>query len=163
MEEVLGKIYCLFEGFFGQYLAEYLWGYNCQTGVYDGKILFNIIGIITIFISMVFVFAYYYLPLFLFNHPRSNRWWNWLIILLVSSTINFFIAAIWIRNDFLDGNIGDCLMYTRDEAGEIVAQLIYKNDCWMFGLTNFIFSAIVFFIGSIAFKWWSTNCKYSPF
>lgn len=163
MEEVLGKIYCLFEGFFGQYLAEYLWGYNCETGIYDRQILFNTIGGFTIFISLLFMFGYYLLPLYLFNHPRSNRWWNWLIILFVSGIVNFFIASIWIKNDFLDDRIGDCLMYTRDEAGEIVAQLIYKSDCWMFGLTNFIFSAVVFFIGSIAFKKLSTNCKYSPF
>ena len=163
MDEILGKIYCLFEGVFGQYLAEYLWGYNCQTGVYDGRILFNIIGVITIAVAVIFAFAYYRLPLYLFNQPRSNRWRNWVIILFVSGIINFFIASIWIKNDFLDGNIGDCLMYTRDEAGEIVAQLIYKSDCWMFGLTNFIFSAVVFFIGSMAFKWWSTNCKHSPF
>lgn len=163
MDEILGKIYCLFEGVFGQYLAEYLWGYNCQTGVYDGRILFNTIGIITISISLLFVLAYYYLPLLLFDHPRSNRWWNWVIILFVSSTINFFIASIWIKNDFLDGNIGDCLMYTRDEGGEIISQLIYKSDCWMFGLTNFIISIMVFVLGSLIFKWWSTNCKHSPF
>lgn len=163
MEEILGKIYCLVEDLFGQYLAEYLWGYNCQTGGYDGQNLFNTFGIIAIFISLLFVLAYYYLPLFLFDHPRSNRWWNWLIILLVSSTVNFFIASIWIKNDFLDGKIGDCLMYTRDEAGEIVAQLIDKSDCWMFGLSNFFFSILPFLIWTLIFKWWSTNCKHSPF
>ena len=171
MDEILGKIYCLFEGVFGQYLAEYLWGYNCQTEVYDGQNLFNIIGLITIGVAFLFALAYYYLPLYFFNHPRSNRWWNWLIILFVSGIVNFFIASIWIKNDFLDGRIGDCLMYTRDEAGEIVAQLIYKSDSWMFGLANFIFSATVFFfcslvvllLGSWISNLGSTNCRYTPF
>lgn len=164
MSEFLGKIYCfLFEGLFGQNLAEYLWGYNCETEVYDGLNLFNTIGGNTIIISLLLVLAYYYLPLYFFNHPRSNRWWNWLFILFISGIGNLIIASIWINNHFLDGRIGDCLLYTRDEAGEIVAQLIYKSDFWMFGLANFIFSVGVFVLGSIVFKWWSTNCKYSPF
>ena len=171
MSEMLGKFYCLAEGLFGQYLAEYLWGYNCQTEVYDGQNLFNLIGVVTISITLIFALAYYYLPLYLFNHPRSNRWWNWLIILFVSSTINFFIASLLIKNHFLDGKIGDCLMYTSDEAEEIVAQLINKSDIWMFGLTNFFFSAGVFFIVSIGVliigsrisKCGSANCRYTPF
>lgn len=162
MGEILGKIYCVAEDLFGQNLAEYLWGYNCQTEVYDRHNLFNTFGIIAIVISLVLVVAYYYLPLFLFNHPRSNRWWNWSIILLVSSTINFFIASIWTQNDFLDGKIGDCLMYTRDEVGEIIAHLINRSDCWMFGLSNFIFSILPFIFWTLLFKWGSTNCKNSP-
>lgn len=163
MNELLGNIYCLLENWFGQDLAEYLWGYNCKTEVYDGLNLFNSIGVNTILISLLFVIAYYYIPIYFFNHPRTNRWWNWLIILVVSGLVNFFYASITIKNHFLDGRIGDCLMYTRDEAGEIVSQLIYKSDCWMFGLVNFIISILVFIIGTLLFKHWSTNCKYSPF
>jgi uncharacterized membrane protein YbhN (UPF0104 family) len=171
MEELLGNIYCWFESLFGQYLGEYLWGYNCQTGEYDGKNLFNSIGIITLGISLVFVLAYYYLPLFLFNHPRSNRWWNWLIILLIAGVFNFFIAYGWTINDFLNGDISDCLMYTRDAEGNIISQLIHKKDCWLFGLSNFLISAGFFLIVSIIVKLVSImfpalssrNCKYSPF
>ncbi len=163
MSEFLGKIYCLAESLFGQYLAEYLWGYNCQTEVYDGQNLFNTIGLITIGVAFLFALAYYYLPLYFFNHPRSNRWWNWLIILILSGIAVFFITSVSIQNHVLDGRIGDCLMYTRDEAGEIVAQLIYKSNCWMFGFINFIVFAVAFLVGSFAFKWGSTNCKHSPF
>ena len=160
--ELLGDIYCWFESLFGQFLAEYLWGYNCQTEIYDGKNLFNSIGIIAIVISLVFVLAYYYLPLFLFNHPRSNRWWNWLIILLIAGGINFFIAYGWTINDLLNGDIGDCLMYTRDSDGNIISQLIYKKDCWLFGLSNFFVSSMFFIVWSLIFKWRSRNCKHSP-
>lgn len=161
--ELLGNIYCWFESIFGQYLAEYLWGYNCQTGIYDSKNLFNSIGIITIGISFLLVLAYYYLPIFLFNHPRTNRWWNWLIILLIAGFINFFIAYGWTINDFLNGTIGDCLMYIRDSQGNIITQLIYKTDCWLFGLSNFFVTILFFIIWTLMLKWWSRNCKYSPF
>ena len=162
MEKFLGNIYCLFESLFGKNLGEYLWGYNCDTQVYDGNNLFNTIGLIAIVVSFVFVLAYYYLPVMLFNHPRSNRWWNWLIILLIAGGINFFIGYGWTINDFLNGNIGDCLMYTKDAQGNIISQLINKRDCWLFGLSN-LFVSTIFFIGwTIILKWGSRNCKHSP-
>lgn len=162
MEELLGNIYCWFESLFGQYLSEYLWGYDCQTQGYDCKNLFNSIGLITLGISFVFVLAYYYLPLFLFNHPRSNRWWNWLIILLFAGIISFFVAYGWTVNDFLNGDIGDCLMYTRDAEGNIISQLIFTTDCWLFGLSNFFVSTIFFIGWTLLLKWGSRNCKHSP-
>jgi len=162
MEEFLGKIYCWFDSLFGQNLAQHLWGYNCLTEVYDGKILFNSIGLITVIITLVFVLLYYYLPIPGLNHPRSNRWWNWLIILLVAGVINLFIGYAWTLHDFLSGNIGDCLMYTRDATGNIVSQLITKGDCWIFGMTNFIVSMLFFVLFSFIFKWKSRNCKHSP-
>lgn len=160
--EILGNIYSWFESFFGQNLAEYLWGYNCETQVYDNPNLFNSIGLITIGISFLFVLAYYYLPLPLFNHPRFNKWWNWLIILLFASVLNFFIAYAWTINDFLNGNIGDCLMYTRDEQGNIILQHIFESDCWLFGMSNFFVSTMFFIVWSFLFKWKSPNCKHSP-
>jgi len=162
MSKIFGEIYCWFESLFGQNLAEYLWGYNCETQGYDGKNLFYAIGLITFGLSLLFVLAYYYLPLWGFNHPRTNRWWNWLIILIITGVINFIIGVSWTINDLLNGNIGDCLMYTRDADGNVVSQLIFKSDCWMFGVTNFIVSALFFIILSFILKWKSRNCKYSP-
>jgi hypothetical protein len=161
MDEILGKIYCWFESIFGQNFGEYLWGYNCETQYYSGQNVFNSIGLITICISLVFLIAYYYLPLWGFNHPRTNRWWNWLIILLLTGVINLFIGYSWTINDFLNGNIGDCLMYTRDSDGNIISQLIFQKDCWLFGLSNFFVSAIFFIAFTYMFKWWSPNCKHS--
>lgn len=162
MEEILGNIYCLFESLFGQNLAEYLWGYNCNTQVYDGKNLFNSIGLLTIGIALAFVIVYYYVPVIGFNHPRTNRWWNWLMILLLAGIINLLIGYNWTMNDFLDGNIGDCLMYTKDSGGNIVSQLIFPSDCWFFGLSNFFVSTIFFVIWTAVLKWGSRNCKHSP-
>ena len=41
MGKIFGEIYCWFESLFGQDLAEYLWGYNCETQGYDSKNLFT--------------------------------------------------------------------------------------------------------------------------
>ena len=162
MDKILGKIYCWFESIFGQNFAEYLWGYDCETLVYSGKNLFNTIGLIAIGISLVFVIAYYYLPLWGFNHPRTNRWWNWIIILLIAGIINLFIGYGWTINDFLNGSIGDCLMYTRDPDGNIISQLIFQKDCWLFGLSNFFVTALFFAFWTLILKWKSRNCKNPP-
>ena len=120
MDEILGIVYCWFESLFGQYLGDYLWGLDCTTGYYDSKNLFNIIGLITIALSLLCILVYYYV----INHPRFSQWWHWLIVLIVSGIINLLIAYGWTVNDFLNGNIGDCLMYVRDENGDIVSHLL---------------------------------------
>jgi len=159
MGEILGRIYCVFEFLFGRYMGEYLWGYNCNTQTYDSSNIFNIVGVITIIASLAFVLLYYYG----INHTRFSQWWHWLIVLLFSSVLNLLIAYGWTINDFLNGEIGDCLKYLRDNEGNIQSQLIYENDCFMFGLSNFFISMIFFIIFSFMFKWWSRNCKHSPF
>ncbi|MDD2199556.1 MAG: hypothetical protein PHE08_07520 [Bacteroidales bacterium] len=161
MDEILGKIYNWFISIFGQDFGKYLWGYNCETQDFSGQNLYNSIGLITIGITLVFVIAYYYLPLWGFNHPRTNKWWHWLIMLLIVGVTNHFISYGWTINDFLNGNIGDCLMYTRDSDGNIISQLIFHKNCWLFGLSNFFVSAISFTVFSYIFKWWSPNCKHS--
>jgi hypothetical protein len=158
MDEILGTIYCWFESLFGKYLADHLWGYDCNTESFSAKIIFNQIGLITILISLALVLTYYYA----INHPRFHRWWHWSLILLLSGIINFFIAYGWTNFDFSNGIIGDCLMYMRDEEGDIISYLIVGSDCWMFGIVNFIVSAMFFILFSFIFKWGSRNCKYSP-
>ena len=160
MNEILPTIYSWFDSLFSSKLADYLWGYNCQTQLIDNDIVYNKIGLIALGISFLLVLAYYYWPL---NHPRFNRWWSWLIIFLSSSIINLFIGYAITYRDFSNGSIGDCLMYTRDQSGQIISHLIYESDCWMFGVSNFIVSAIFFIALTFIFKWGSRNAKYSPF
>jgi hypothetical protein len=160
MDEVLGNIYSWLESLYGLNFAEYLWGYNCITGGYSGPNLFNWIGSVTILISLSFVLVYYYVPLKYCNHPRTNRWWNWLIILAINGVISFFVAYSWTINDFLNGNIGQCLMYTTNDNGSVV-QLIFEENCLLFGIANFIIALLFFTAFTYIFKWWSPNCKYS--
>ncbi|MDR1897728.1 MAG: hypothetical protein LBR10_13150 [Prevotellaceae bacterium] len=159
MNEILGQIYCWFESLFSQNFAEYLWGYNCDTQQYDNPNMFNQVGLLSIVVSLICVLLYYYA----INHPRFSRWWHWLIVLIASGAINLFIGYGWTISDFRNGVIGDCLMYVRNEQGDIVNQLIYETDCWMFGVTNFIVSSGFFIIFSFALRWGSSNCRYSPF
>lgn len=161
--KIFETFYDWFKSFYGTKLGDFLVGYSCATGEVDGTNWMVVIGLITSIISFGFVVAYYYLPLRGFNHPRTNNWWNWLIIFAIPTIINFFIAAGITLTKLRSGEIGDCLVYEMDEDGNILYQLITEADCWSFGMATAILSAMVFILGTLAIKWWSRNNKYSPF
>jgi len=158
MDKILGIIYGWFETIYGSNLSEYLWGYNCDTQTYENPNLFNSIGLITLAIALLVVLLYYYG----FNHPRLNRAKHWFLFLGVAALINFLIAWQYLVSDFNVGKIQDCLIYVRDDSGDILAKLLYTDDFWKFGIVNAVVSAIAFTVFSFMFKWGSRNCKHSP-
>lgn len=159
MNDFFGEIYCWFETFFGQYLAEHLWGYNCDTQSYDLSNTFNPIGLVNVGITLLLVIVYYYA----INHPRFSKWKSWLLVLCIAAIIQLFIGYSWTANAYLNGEIGDCLMNSRNEDGEIINQLISISDCWGFGVANMFISIGFFVLFSFSLKWWSGHAKYSPF
>ena len=140
-------IYRWFISLFGSNLAEHLSGWDEVTGDYSKINIFSLVGIITLIITIVLCFAYYYL----INHPRFNRWWSWLIVLITAAVINFGIAFGLTFSDNLNDNISSD-----------IADISYFN-CLGFGFTNVIVSSLYFVIISLIIKWGSRNAKYSPF
>lgn len=158
MNEILGNIYCWFETLYAQNLADYLWGYDCATGQFTNANLYNTIGFYTIGISLLISLTYYIFV----DHPKLSKWWVWLGVLLINSTINLLLGHWITASKLLNGDIPQCLMYQVDSNGKIVSQLIYTSDCWGFGLSNFFVSAMFFVAFSFIVKWKSVACKYSP-
>lgn len=165
---MFSTIYSWFENWISMPLSQYLWGMNCEGG--DPLTNhFNWIGMLALGISLAFVIAYYYIPFYGLNHPRTNRWWNWLIILAIVGLINFFIAYGWSVNKLLNDEIPTCWVHGFD-AGEFVLdndgnpiELIKEKHCVIFGFVNLIISIAFYTIWSFILKWWSRNCKHSPF
>jgi hypothetical protein len=156
----MGTIYCWFEKLFGQDLAEHLWGWDMSTGDYTKANQFNILGLYLIFVTLFMVLLFYYL----INHPRFNRWWNWLIILLINAGLNFLYAWLITLSDLNSNSISDDLMYVRNvSTNEIVTQKVIDSNCIYFGITNAIVATSVFILLSFAFRWWSRNCSTCPF
>jgi len=149
-------IYRWFASLFGGDMADYLSGYVCPSEESEGGYLasnqFIMYGVIALGIAFVVMFFYYYI----INHPRFNKWWSWLLMLLLVGLSNLFIGALITRDDLSVGNMGECLI--NGENGGI-----YDSNCWMFGLADLCVSATFFIIFSIGLKWWSTNCKRTPF
>jgi len=156
MEDFFGSIYCWFESFFGQSLADYLWGYNCDTQAYDNPNIFNQIGWYCLLSAFIICCLYYYL----FNPVRSQRTW-WFITWGITGIVNLFIGFGFTCSDLANGLIGDCLLYPNGDT--TLHPLIETSHCWWFGGINFIVSLGFFILFSYLIKWGSSNCKYYPF
>ncbi|MDR1553490.1 MAG: hypothetical protein LBS69_08530 [Prevotellaceae bacterium] len=110
-------------------------------------------------ISLGIALVYYYV----INHPEFAQFRHWFIMLIITAVINLFAGWGWVYSGFINGEIGDCVMYAREASGSIISQLIYASDCWMFGVANAIVSIGFFCIFSLIVKWKSSNAGHSPF
>lgn len=162
MGTLFRNIYSWFKDFYGSYLYDYFKGYNCNTQDFSNPNQFVSIGLITLIISLVVVLLYYYG----INHPRFNRWWSWLIMLLITMATSLFFGFGKAYTHLYGGRIGDCLLYAigYDNEGQEISrtQQIFTPHCWGFGFANMIVAILFFIIFSFCFKWWSRNCKHSP-
>ncbi len=107
-----------------------------------GSIFFSTIGI-----AIVAFLLFYYV----INSPRFNRWWSWLIVLLVSMGLAYGYGFQVINVDIVNNDIAPSL-----------ASQIGRSNAILFGIYNSVFCGLVFFILSEAFRWWSRNCKHAP-
>lgn len=153
MEELLGKIYCLLDSFYGKPLSEYLWGYNCEAQDYSGDLIYNQIGIIALIFAIIVPPLYYYV----WNPVRNQRLKYW-GLMATTALVNLLISYFMISSDFENGLIGDCLLY--DDKG---VPVMGTTNIVMFGLVNALFTAVLFFFFSMIYKRGSKTVKYYPF
>jgi hypothetical protein len=148
-------IYGWFVSLYGGDLDSYLQGYICPTeeaGESWGASQYPMYGFIALGIALGVTLIYYYV----INHPRFNKLWSWLLVLLAVGLSNLFVGALMTSGDLAAGNIDDCLIGGGTGG-------ISDANCWMFGLADFFVSAIFFIIFSVGLKWWSISCKRTPF
>lgn len=159
MENFFGQIYCWFQSFYGQDLSYFLWGYDPATEAYSNPNIYNLVGLITLAISLILVIVFYYI----INHPRYCKWWSWLLTLGLNGLIALFVGYGIVMSKYVNGYIPDELMYNRDENGNIVSVLIGESNCWGVGIANLFIAVLLFFVLSFLFKWWSSSAKHIPF
>jgi hypothetical protein len=149
-------IYRWFASFFGGDMADYLSGYICPSeeseGGYLGYNQYNTYGPFALVIALAVMLIYYYG----INHPRFNTWRSWLVMLFLVGVSNFVIAVGMLWNEWYTVGTAECLIAGGNGG-------IDGNTCLSFGMAHSIISILFFIIFSIGLKWWSTNCKRTPF
>ncbi|MCR5455994.1 MAG: hypothetical protein K6F33_13495 [Bacteroidales bacterium] len=152
-------IYDWLSALYAPELNDYLWGFNCNTQSFSNPEHHTFYGLWMLG-SSIAIAAIYYLAI---NSPRFNHRFHWLLFMILTFAVNFFIGFYFTNADMNSGLIPDCLMYQYDAQGNVIGNLIYQTDCLMFGLSNAIFAAVFYFIASIGLKYASRNCKVVPF
>ena len=77
---------------------------------------------------------------------------------MLSGIVNLIVGFILCNDADLSGDIAQ---FMTPEGGEPV--YVGAGNCFTFGLGNLIMAFLSFFIISLAIKWWSVNCKRTPF
>ena len=107
------------------------------------------IGLCVVLIPIVFLTLYYYV----LNSAKYNRWWHWLLLVVVLCVVNFGISYLVsyrnIMNIYIDMNSEPS--YT------------LGTYCFSFSLINLLWCFVVSFIWSLIIKWGSNNCRRTPF
>ncbi|GHT45363.1 hypothetical protein AGMMS49965_22240 [Bacteroidia bacterium] len=144
-------IFSWFDSLFGDNLAEHLAGrgFSPEIGDYDyiNTNLFDVCGIVGLVTATLLCVFFYYLW-----NPAYGKRWKWYLMLGTVAVINLIVGWAIPYTDLINENIN---------VGEGLT--VSGLDCFMFGFSDLIISAVFFFIISCIIKWGSTGNKYIPF
>lgn len=102
--------------------------------------LYFTVALISSGIAWALAAVFYYVV----NSVRFSRWYHWLITLLVA-----MLAAAIANYVMADGIFAD-------NGFDFGAQL------FSFSVIDFILTGVVFILASFAIRWWSSNCRHTP-
>lgn len=147
MEEFYSLFYRV--SLYGEQLYYHLRGWSDQQGGFVSSLdKFPMIFWLTFGFAVVAFALYYYI----INHPRSNKWWCWLIVMVVVGVFGFVYGRNIVMTDYHSGAIAQSLQ-----------PYIGPGNALSFGLYNGFIGMAWFFIFSVLLRRWSKNCKHSPF
>ena len=149
----MDTIYYHFRSFYGDTLHDFLAGFDCSYNHVPENNQFVNLGIYTLLCSTLCVILFYYI----INHPRFNRLWSWVIMLIIVFAVSVIIGYDLAYTDLNNGAIPNCFLV--NENGEY---LIKESHCWYLGVANGILSVVAAITLSFTIKWGSRNCKNTP-
>lgn len=148
MEEFLITMFESFNLYSSQMgLGEHLRGLDIKGLNFSNQSIYSMVFLSLFLVNTLIMINYYYGVL---NRIPFNRFFWWLLNVIIGSTILFLIAFLYSNNDFVTGNYYPKLS-------------ISTSDCIGFGLTSLIFSFIWCCILSVLIKWNSSVNKKVPF
>ena len=135
---VLAVLFLLFPAQIYEGVRYFDGGYSNEMynyGVYDT------FALITLLITWAAALIYYYV----INSVKFDRWPHWLIMLLVCVVV--VPSACFAYNEYVFSDLG----------------LSYLSESMQMMLVNGIAAAVWYVVASFSIRWWSSNCRHSPF
>ena len=106
-------------------------------------------GFCMVLIPIICLTLYYYV----FNSVRFNKWWQWLIIVLVLCVVNFSISfGVSYRG-----------ILTEYLANKSLPEYPLAIDSFTFAVISTFWCFAIAFVWSLIIKWGSSHCRRTPF
>ena len=102
--------------------------------------LYTPVALITAGTAWAGAAIYYYA----INSVRFDRWYHWLVMLLIVTLMAPIIC--YALND---------MIFAKND-------LMYIAESINFELYNMVFTAVLFVVASFSMRWWSSNCRHTP-
>lgn len=103
--------------------------------------LYPTLALITVALTWGIAVLYYYV----INSVNFDRWWHWAVMLLLAALVT------------------PTACYAVSDAALAQAGVDYTVQLGQFEMQHVIWAAVLFSIASMAIRWWSTNCRHTPF
>lgn len=119
---------------------------NFSNDLYNQN-LYITIGLCMVLIPVILLSIYYYMV----DSVKFNKWYHWVILVVVLAAINFCIAYFTSYNE---------LSFIYEQQNKA---LPYASEFVGFSLINVLWTVLVSFAWSMMIKWGSKNCRRTPF
>lgn len=126
----------------------------CRVEVYEGLFqapgfsdamynhgVYGLVSGITAAMAWIAAGVFYYL----INSVRFARWWHWLSIGAVVCLLAP-IVCFMVNSSIFDAE-----------------NISYDAEMISFEGVNLVVTAVLYVVASFAIRWWSTNCRHTPF
>ncbi|MDO4511700.1 MAG: hypothetical protein Q4B68_07790 [Bacteroidales bacterium] len=103
--------------------------------------IYPLVATITAAMAWVGAAIYYYA----INSVRFARWWHWLCVLAIVTILAPIVCYLVNSSIFDEENLS------------------YAAEMVSFQGVNLLFAAALFVVASFSMRWWSSNCRHTPF
>lgn len=102
---------------------------------------YTTVALLAVGVAWVLAAVFYYAV----NSVSFSRWYHWLIVLAVAAMTVPVVVYVWLDGQF---------------AGD---GLDFSGQLFSFSLMAMLVEVVIFTLASFSMRWWSSNCRHTPF
>lgn len=104
-----------------------------------------ILALITAGIPWLMALLFYYV----INSVHFDRWWHWTLVLVITSLTTSYAGWLYLSSR---------LTAESAELVEYYSPYLLSLSAW-----DAVIAAVAFIVASVGMRWWSSNCRHTPF